>query len=212
MWGQGGAWDCFPLGSGRAGEVPRGSGELRVKFPGDSSSSRSADGAEGLARVPEVRGCHRCPLLSQSGQRGFLLPDNLGTIWEQFGNNLGTILWPLKARPDLRNSRAGFFKSKGRRERWEFHHLWSSRASPGLISAAFPEPLSDQDPDVITSNRLSWCHVTSRNSWAAPGSGCSRHGATSSLNNPSAAQGWKILEFSPLPRNSRFPLGPALLG
>lgn len=38
---------------------------------------------------------------------------------------------------------------------------------PGLISAAFPELLSDQDPDVIASNRLSWSHVTSWNSWAA---------------------------------------------
>lgn len=89
--------------------------------------------------------------------------------------------------------------------RREFHHLWSSWASPGLTSAAFPELLSDQDPDAITSNRLSWSHVTSWNSWAAPGSGCSRHGATSSLNSPLAAQSQNIPEFSPVRAIPVFP-------
>lgn len=72
--------------------------------------------------------------------------------------------------PELRGE--GDFPPWRRRvpPRQGFHHF----GHPGPFSTAFLGLLSDQDPDVIVSNRLSWSRVTSWNSWAAPGSGWSK--------------------------------------
>lgn len=58
-----------------------------------------------------------------------------------------------------------------------------SRARLRGFSRAFIRPRSR-----CNHFQLNWSHVTSRHPWAAHGSGCSRCGATPSLNNPLAAQ------------------------